>query len=66
MFTVVISRTLVFAALFLGSFSLAAILWLEMRREQRRRRLARGVECLLRERSRRRGAYEGKRLKPAA
>jgi hypothetical protein len=44
---VAISRVVVFAALLVGVISMAAALWLELRRDERRRRLARNVQSIL-------------------
>jgi len=42
-----IPRVVAFAGLLVGVMSIAAALWLELRRDDRRRRLVRSVESIL-------------------
>jgi len=44
---VAIPRVVAFAALLVGVISIAVALWLESRRDQRRRRLVRNIESIL-------------------
>jgi len=44
-----IVRLLLFAVMLLGVISIAATLWIDMRREQRRRRLVKNVQTVLSE-----------------
>ena len=47
MFMLAITRLPLFATLLVGVFTIAAVLWLEARRDERRRRLIKRLESLL-------------------
>jgi hypothetical protein len=50
------------AAMSIGVVAIAAVLWLEMRRDGRRRRLVQNVASILREEDPRRGEEQFKRV----